>query len=271
MLIAWRWLVLGGLGGYYDRTPPLSNLDVALNDLLQSLLFPFYAVLGRTPRAWLTEIGLAAVISGAAALVGGRRTRTVIVYGWVWFVVCALFQLLTKSLAAWHTYLTAAGFAFLAGGVLDTASDVWRSPAKAWPSKALVAASVAGVLWFEVALLQSSVILRPFDEWRVAGDVARTYLLSLRPCLESAPPGVPIVIGNAPEQLEVTTPERRLIHAGILGPYSVAPAVQLVMPEFSSRDLTARNLIQLDGLPTSMSTRCSMQDGAWTITTDYTM
>ena len=166
LLIAWRWLVLGGLGGYYDRTPPISNLDVALNDLLHSLLFPFYPLLGRTPRAWLTEIGLAAVISGAAALVGGRRTRTVIVYGWIWFVVCALFQLLTKSLAAWHTYLTVAGFAFLAGGVLDAAFDVLRSPAKPWPSKALVAASVAGVLWFEVS--SAAELRRPAPIRRVA-------------------------------------------------------------------------------------------------------
>jgi hypothetical protein len=164
-----------------------------------------------------------------------------------------------------------AGFAFLAGGVLDAAFDVLRSPVKPWPSKAVVAASVAGVLWFAAALLQSSVVLRPFDEWRIAGEVARGYLLTLRPCLESAPPGVRIVVANAPEQLEVTTPERRMLHAGILGPYSVEPAVHLVMPDLSDRRLTARDLVELSGQPTSVTTRCGIEEGVWLITTDFTL
>ena len=69
----------------------------------------------------------------------------------------------------------------------------------------------------------------------------------------------------------MTTPERSVLHAGILGPYSVEPAVHLVMPDLSDRRLTARNLVELSAQPKSMTTRCRTEGDVWVITTDFTM
>jgi hypothetical protein len=269
LMFTWRWLVLGGIGGYYERTPPLANLDVALSDLLQNLLFPWYEQLGRTPRAWLTEVGLVALFSGLPILIVGRRAGRVIVCGWVWLIACSVFQLLTKSLAAWHSYFTIAGFAFLVGGVLDGSVEALATRPRQVLVSAVAIAGLVGVLIFEVGVVSTSVLTRPFDEWRIAGEVARSYLYSLRPCLEQAPPGVPVHVANAPDSIETSTPERIMIHAGILGPYSVGPAVRLLMPDVAPDELATRNFTRPGALPSRVSSRCALEDGVWLIRTDY--
>jgi hypothetical protein len=261
MMLVWRWQVIGGLGGYFDQTPPLGNLDVALNDLLQNLLFPFYPWLGKTLRAWLTEIGLAVLLTALPALLADGRIRRVIACGWVWLLIGGLFQMLTKSLTAWQTYLTLASCALLIGGVLDGATRT--APRRV--RQAALALSSVGALWFAAGVVMTSVLVRPFDEWHIAGEVARMYLSSLRPCLEAAPPGLPIVLSNVPDSLDDATPERMLIHPGILGPYSVAPAIELVMSDLPPRQVTVRDVRQIGSLPRGIASGCAAEDGAWQI------
>ena len=52
VLLAWRIHVLGEIGGYHMHMAPLFDLDVALNDILRNLLWPFRGLLQTTLRAW---------------------------------------------------------------------------------------------------------------------------------------------------------------------------------------------------------------------------
>jgi hypothetical protein len=126
-----------------------------------------------------------------------------------------------------------------------------------------------GVVIFQAGIVSSSVLMRPYDEWRIAGEIGREYLASLRPCLERVPPGTRVEVANAPDSIATTTPDRVLIHAGILGPYSVGPAVRLVMPDVAPPDIYAHPLTQLSGMPSGVSSRCMLEDGAWLIRTEY--
>jgi hypothetical protein len=267
-MLVWRWQVLGGPGGYYDQTPLLSNLDVALNDLLRNLLFPWIEWLGRTPRAWATQIGLALLVTAVPAVLVGGSVRRIVVYGWIWLVVCGVFQMLTKSLAAWQTYLTLAAFGFLVGGVVEAAAGLMRPTERSRLRAAAVLACACLVAWFVGALVSRSVLVQPFDEWQMAGDTARTYLGSLRPCLESAPPDLNIVVRDAPDSLDASTLERTMLHPGILGPYSVGPAVELVLPDLPPRPISAVALQVIPGEPRSVSTRCTAEGGDWVIRSD---
>jgi hypothetical protein len=184
-------------------------------------------------------------------------------------IACAVFQLLTKSLAAWHSYFAIAGFAFLVGGVLDGSVNALATRSRRVVASMVAVGGLVGLLIFEVGVIGSSVLLRPFDEWRIAGEIARGYISSLRPCLEQAPPGLRVHVTNAPDSVETSTPERVMIHAGILGPYSVGPAVSLLMPDIAPLDLATRDFIRPNGLPSRISSRCALEDGVWLITTDY--
>jgi hypothetical protein len=113
------------------------------------------------------------------------------------------------------------------------------------------------------------VLVKPYDEWRIAGDVAQTYLSSLQPCLESAPAGMPILVTGAPDSLDASTADRAMLHPGILGPYSVAPAIALVMPEFGQRQVLAGPLVVLAQTPREVATRCGSENGTWLIRTDF--
>jgi hypothetical protein len=272
-LFTWRYLVLGGIGGYYGQLAPWVNLDVQLTNLLGDLLWPFRAVLDRTPRAWLTEIGAVVLVAGLPALIVPRRLRAVILYGWLWLLVCGLLQMLTKSVAAWQSYLTVGGFAFLIGGILEGAVDAFVRHPAAWTpgrnSRVALAVCVAGVLDFQVAVLQQSVLLTRYSDWHVAGELARNYLATIRPCVEATPPGLKVMLNQYPGGLDDSTEQRRFIAPGIFGPYSLGPAIYLTSrtapPVVNDSTLQFR----FASLPTEMSPFCHEADGAWWIRVDY--
>lgn len=273
--LAWRLGVLGGIGGYYDQTPPLASLDIALTNLLQNLLWPFREALGRTPRAWLTEIGIVVMVTGVGAGFGKRGARVAILYGWLWLFVCGLAQMLTKSVAAWQSYLTVGGFAFLVGGAVQALVDVgWTRQATvgAWHDLArrvAMFASGIGVAVFMLGVVRESVVMTRYDDWRVAGEIARGYLSAIQPCLEATPAGLPVMLNQYPGGLDDSTDQRKFIAPGILGPYSLGPAVYLVIhaPPPTINNSTLQTV--LSHFPGQMTAVCHEDDGTWWIRTDY--
>lgn len=273
VVLLWRFAVLGGVGGYYDQVPPLDRLDIGLTNLLQNLLWPVRGLLGRTPRAWLTEIFIALALTGMAAAFGRRGTRIAILHGWLWLVLGAIAQLLTKSVAAWQSYLTIGGLAFLVGGVVQAVLDeggAWRSIRRAgFARRATLLVSLLGVAAFEVVSLRQSALFSTWEDWHIAGEIGRQYLASIRPCLDATPPGMPVMLNQYPGGLDDSTDERKFAAPGILGPYSLAPAVYLTIHPPPPVIQDSRLQMVLQGMPRGMTSVCHEEGGAWWIRTDY--
>jgi hypothetical protein len=230
-------------------------------------------LLGRTPRAWLTEIGIAALLTGPAAVLGRRGTRVAILQGWLWLVLCATAQLLTKSVAAWQSYLTIGALAFLVGGVVQALFEearLWQTrPRAAFARWAALVISLLGVGLFELVSLRQSVLFSGWDDWHVAGEIGRQYLSSIQPCLDATPPGLPVMLNQYPGGLDDTTDERKFAAPGILGPYSLAPAVYLTIHAPPPTISDSRLQLVLAGMPKQMTSVCHEEGGAWWIRTDY--
>jgi hypothetical protein len=280
-LLAWRFHVLGDIGGYHMHMAPLFDLDVALNDILRNLLWPFRAVLQTTLRAWLTELGLAVLIAGLPCLLVRRAARATLLYGWLWLAAFGLFQGLSHSQAPWHTYFTVAGLGFLAAGVFDGAAAslragsfaAWLRPAWFAPrlaARAILVGCVAGALVFQVAALRESTLLTTYSAWHITGELGRLYLADIRPCLRSTPPGEPVVLDNFPYRLDDSSDQYVLVQAGVFASYALGPAIALADDRPDIRIIEdAGQGATLGSLPRALHTTCAQRAGTWWIQTTY--
>jgi hypothetical protein len=186
--------------------------------------------------------------------------------------------MVTHSVAAWQSYVTVAGFAFVVGGVFQAAFDaVWPrfastriSPEFGHSRRAGLLACGVCVVFFQAALIRDSVVFRHYDDWWAAGEITRQYLAAIRPCLEATPPGLPVMLNQYPGGLDDSTDERRFIAPGMLGPYSLAPAIYLTLqrppPTVNNSNLQS----VLSGVPRQITAVCHAEADAWWIRTDYT-
>jgi hypothetical protein len=268
-LVLFRIAVLGGIGGYYDAPSPLVNVDVAVNDYVQYLAWPFESVVPRSPRGWLEVFGLLLVASGLPALLATPRQRVAIGVGWVWLLVFMAFQTGTRSLAPYQMYTAIAGLAFLVAGILAASVDLLRRASRVEH----VAAALVGLVSLVVVcggVLRSSALLTAYEDWHRAGELARQYLATIRPCLDSLPPGASVLADRYVGGIVDGTSEFVLLQPGILGDYSVGPAVYLTMPEHRDLRISARAAVDLPRAPRAMRAECTRDaDGAWRVTGVY--
>ena len=280
VLLAWRIHVLGEIGGYHMHMAPLFDLDVALNDILRNLLWPFRRLLQTTLRAWFNEIGLAVLVAGLPCLLVRRAARATLVYGWLWLVGFGVFQGLSHSQAPWHTYFTVGGLGFLAAGVFHGAAGAFRGDYSDWlrgrwpalrvTARAVLGACVAGALVFQVAALRESTLLTTYSAWRITGELGRLYLADIRPCLRATPPGLPVVLDNFPYGLDDSSDQYVLVQAGVLAACALGPAVALAegRPDLQVLEDAGRGAT-LGSLPRALNTTCAERGGAWWILTTY--
>jgi hypothetical protein len=269
VLVLLRVLVLGGIGGYKDAPSPLGNYDVALNDFVQYLAWPFESIVPRSPRGWLEVFGLLLLASGVPWLFATRRQRLSIAIGWVWLLACLAFQTGTRSLAPYQMYTAIAGLAFLVGGGLAASVDLARHARRPEHLGAGVV-GLAGLLVVCGGVLRSSALLTEYQDWHLAGELARQYLGAIRPCLDSVPPGARVEADRYVGGIVDNTSEFILLQPGILGDYSVGPAVYLTMPEHRDLRVTARGAVDLPRFPRAMRADCGQNsDGTWRVTGNY--
>jgi hypothetical protein len=265
VLVLARLAVLGGIGGYRDAPSPLVNIDVAISDFVQYLAWPIQSLVPRSPRGWLEVFGGLLLGSGLAWWFTTPRRRIAIGMGWVWLLVFVAFQTGTRSLAPYQMYTAIAGLAFLMAGVLAAAADLVRGAR--WVAAAATLVWLAGI---EIGVLRSSALLTSYGDWHRAGELARQYLATVQPCLEHVPPGSTVELDRYPGGIVDNTPEFVLLQPGILGDYSLGPAVYLTMPDLRDRDVTGRFGIDLPSPPRGMRADCqTSSDGTWHITGVY--
>jgi hypothetical protein len=269
VLIVLRVMVLGGIGGYKDAPSPLVNIDVAVNDFVQYLAWPFESVVPRSPRGWLEVFGLLLMASGLPGLFATRQQRVTIVMGWVWLLAFLAFQTGTRSLAPYQMYTAIAGLAFLVAGILSASVDLLRQARRAEHLGAALV-GLAGLLVVCGGVLRSSAVLTEYGDWHRAGELARQYLATIRPCLDSIPSGADVVADRYVGGIVDNTSDFILLQPGILGDYSVGPAVYLTMPEYRDLRITARSAVDLPRAPRGMRAECGQNaDGTWHITGIY--
>jgi hypothetical protein len=271
VLLGWRLHVLGDIGGYHLHMAPLFDLDVALNDILRNLLWPFRTLLQTTLRAWVTEIGLAVLIAGLPILQVRRAARATLVYGWLWLVAFGVFQGLSHSQAPWHTYFTVGGLGLLTAGVLDGALTALRagSPVRLGIS-AVLSACMAGLLVFQVAALRESALFTRYTAWHISGELGREYLVSIAPCVRQARAGASVQLDNFPYGLDDSSDQYVLVQAGVFAPYALGPAVYLTQGRTDLSFLETGNGASFRALPGALQTTCADLDGVWHIATTYT-
>jgi hypothetical protein len=269
VLVLLRVMVLGGIGGYKDAPSPLVNIDVAVNDFVQYLAWPFESIVPRSPRGWLEVFGLLLLASGLPGLFAARQQRLTIAMGWVWLLAFLAFQTGTRSLAPYQMYTAIAGLAFLVAGILSASVDLVRQARRAEHLGAALV-GLAGVLVVCGGVLRSSALLTEYRDWRRAGELARQYLATIRPCLDSIPPGATVVADRYVGGIVDNTSDFILLQPGILGDYSVGPAVYLTMPEYRDLRITARSAVDLPRYPQAMHVDCGQNpDGEWHVTGIY--
>jgi hypothetical protein len=260
LLLLARFAVLGGIGGYYQAPSALVNIDVAISDYVQYLAWPFEPVVPRSPRGWLAVFGGLLIGTGLPWLFATRQARVVIGTGWMWLLAFLAFQTATRSLAPYQMYTAIAGLAFLVAGVVDAVQRRQRTPA------------MVGAAWLLIVcggVLRSSALLTPYGDWHRAGELARQYLTTVRPCLDSLPSGATVEVDNYIGGIVDGTPEFVLLQPGILGDYSVGPAIYLTMPEHRDLRITARGAVDLPRAPRAMRVRCEDNGGTWHVTGLY--
>jgi hypothetical protein len=275
VLLAWRFHVLGDLvGGYHHHMAPLFDLDVALNDILRTVLWPFRDLLQTTLRAWFNEIGLAVLVAGLPILLTHRAAQATLLLGWLWLVAFGVFQGVSHSQAPWHTYFTIAGLAFLAAGVFSAFAGglaTWlpRRPLVRVLARGVLAACVAGALVFQVAALRESVLLTSYSAWHITGELGRMYLASIEPCVRAAPNGSRVLLNHFPYGLDDSSDQYVLVQAGVFASYALGPAVYL---SFGRTDLTfleSGDGATFHALPTRARTTCGDANGVWSVDTTY--
>ena len=277
ILLVLRLHVLGEIGGYYRHFAPLFDLDVALNDILRNLLWPFRALLQTTLRAWFNEIGLAVLVAGLPILVVRRAARATLLFGWLWLVAFGVFQGLSHSQAPWHTYFTVGGLGFLAAGVFD---GVFSASLTAWvprqlplrlTARAVLGACLAGALVFQVAALRESVLMTTYSAWHITGELGRMYLASIQPCIVAAPPGSQVLLNHFPYGLDDSSDQYVLVQAGVFASYALGPAVYLKFGRTDLSFLESGDGATFHALPSGASTTCTTgANGVWYVETTYT-
>jgi hypothetical protein len=275
VLLGWRLHVLGEIGGYSRHFAPLFDLDVALNDILRNLLWPFRAVLQTTLRAWFNEIGLAVLVAGLPILLVRRPARATLLLGWLWLIAFGVFQGLSHSQAPWHTYFTVGGLAFLAAGVFD---GVFSATLAAWvprhlllrlPARAVLGGCLAGALVFQVAALRESVLMTSYSAWHITGELGRMYLASIEPCVAGAPPGRQVLLNHFPYGLDDSSDQYVLVQAGVFASYALGPAVYLNFGRTDLSFLESGEGATFHALPSRATSTCTDANGVWYIETAY--
>jgi hypothetical protein len=275
VLLGWRLHVLGEIGGYSRHFAPLFDLDVALNDILRNLLWPFRAVLQTTLRAWFNEIGLAVLVAGLPILLVRRPARATLLLGWLWLIAFGVFQGLSHSQAPWHTYFTVGGLAFLAAGVFD---GVFSATLAAWvprhlllrlPARAVLGGCLAGALVFQVAAMRESVLMTSYSAWHITGELGRMYLASIEPCVAGAPPGRQVLLNHFPYGLDDSSDQYVLVQAGVFASYALGPAVYLNFGRTDLSFLESGEGATFHALPSRATSTCTDANGVWYIETAY--
>jgi hypothetical protein len=267
VLFAWRFHVLGGLGGYLGAGSSFEGVDIRFNELLRTLLWPFRDRLETYPKAWFFEIGLALLVTGVPFLVARPPAAAVLALGGAWLLGVSIFQLLSQSTAPWHTYFAIAGIGLLIGGVLDVAFDAWLGHRASW-LRAVTGVCAVAVAVYGAAVVRESVLLTPYPQWHAAAEVARAYLAAIRPCVDSAPAG-PVALEEWPVTVDDGTDQYRLVQAGVFAPYSVGPAVYLMIPRPALTVLSVPSSVSLGALPRAIRATCAEQDGMWRVRAVY--
>ena len=96
------------------------------------------------------------------------------------------------------------------------------------------------------------------------------YLATIRPCLDSIPSGADVVAERYVGGIVDNTSDFILLQPGILGDYSVGPAVYLTMPEHRDLRITARAAVDLPRYPRAMRADCGQNsDASWHVTGIY--
>jgi hypothetical protein len=166
-------------------------------------------------------------------------------------------------------YTAIAGLAFIVAGALSASVDLVRQPRRAEHLGAALV-GLAGLLLVCGGVLRSSALLTEYGDWHRAGELARQYLATIRPCLDPIPSGASVVADRYVGGIVDNTSDFVLLQPGILGDYSVGPAVYLTMPEYRDLRITARAAVDLPRFPQSMHAECGQNpDGEWHVTGIY--
>ncbi|HLJ14571.1 MAG TPA: hypothetical protein VKV15_08760 [Bryobacteraceae bacterium] len=215
-VFAWRWNVLGGIGGYPDLVsgrPQILNIRVLalLNGLTMRLWGLLYFPINWSypPEWWL----VAAMAAGFAAVIClvffSRADRRTLWFATAFTIIASLpvahMLLIGSDLrGAVHTYLTSIGFCLFLAAVID-----------GMPARFLSRVAGTAILLFQFAMLSHNLTI--WDRTAQLADracqmLAREAAQSNRPIIVENPPlildGVPFFTNGLTECIGMKTPAR---------------------------------------------------------------
>lgn len=236
-----RALVVGGLGGYGDRS--VAELDGATYRRLFGyvswyLLWPFHADrVPSQPIGWAAAL-LASLLGGSLlALRAGRRPGLLCALGTAWILAFGLLFTGLKTLTgAYLLSFALPGVALWVAGAVDAARapPAPRDRQRRWEGVAVRVPMVLAAA-FMAGVLATSPLVQPYDLLRRAGAIGESFLATTIACVRDARAGDTLVLDRLPVALEPPTLEVDLLLPAILQDHTVTAVLGQAYPGTAPR------------------------------------
>jgi len=228
-----RYAVLGGLGGHHDVDVLSLNFEdyrVMLDRYIFFLFWPFRHAYPEHTPGWAALL-VALVAAVAVALTQLRESSRVLVgLGLLWAAGFGAFFVLLHHLAGpWYLYYPLLGIGLVVGASADAA---WTSlQGRAVPRERLASAALAVVaLVYTAASLATSPLVRPYDEWHVAGQIMHRYLSGIQTCTDGLPSETSVTLWNSPRLFDDGSDESSLLLASMIEGFTYDAYTRLFRP-----------------------------------------
>lgn len=247
-MIGARFIVIGGIGGHAPEfSPQVRGLFGAWSEFGQRLMLPqvaMHSVIGHGLLTLLaTTILLSLILLGTHASIQTRRdsargVKTALLAG-VWFF--AFSGMLAVMLSdAWYALIPLAGWAMLAGGLIET--FLFLAEDDDGKARGVTMVSLALLATMIVWQASYSPLFRRYDAWTRATSVGQTYLEQAQTQIENAEPGT--VVEGKPLPYSVnTTQGHKLGGVIILSDYSIQAWIDLTLPNRNIRVFYGRGTV----------------------------
>jgi len=247
-----RWLVLGGLGGYYGSAAGPGGgsgwLEYFVRPYVTDVLWPFQSALPDRLRDWLLVLGLVALVVGAATAGFARHRQLMALIGVVWQAAfLGLYAAVHTSLSAYLLYVPLAGLGLLVGAVLDGAVDCIAARPRLGLRDVCAGLSGAAAAALLVGVFGTSALVTDYPEFRDAGSVSTQFIAQALGCLGAAPAGAVVNVDGLPHRIEYGSAASQFVDVYVFEPYSLESVVRLLAPDTratvsvrSSQDVRAR-------------------------------
>ena len=228
-----RYAILGGLGGHHDVDVLSLNFEdyrVMLDRYVFFLFWPFRHTYPEHTLGWAVLV-LVVVVAVAVALTQLQKSSRVLVgLGLLWTAGFGAFFVLLHHLAGpWYLYYPLLGVGLVVAASADAA---WTAvQGRALRRERLASAALAAVaLVYTAATLAGSPLVRPDDQWQVAGQIMHRYLSGIQKCTEGLPSDTSVTLWNAPRMFDDGSEESSLLLASMIEGFTYDAYIRLFRP-----------------------------------------